>query len=249
MTFLNFNLSNANSLKCVSMNNQECKKRSEIINVNTNEPMLYPYSIKINKCKGCCNTINDPYAKICFPDTIKNISVKVFNLMSTTNETRHTEWHETCKCKCILDASVCHNKQRCNEDKCRCECKELIDKGMCDKGFIWNPSNYECECDKSCDIGEQLDYKNCKCRKRIIDKLVEECSKHIDGNEMLYNETLDVIPLNVYKEVCSSCMVYIVLFVAFLITSICICCVFIYFYWYLKKDNIGTNFSVGYLNI
>ena len=67
---------------------------------------------------------------------------------------------------------------------------------MCDKGFIPNPSNCECECDKSCDVGEYLDYKNCTCRKRIIDKLVEECSENIDGNEMLYNETLDVILLN-----------------------------------------------------
>ena len=66
---------------------------------------------------------------------------------------------------------------------------------------------------------------------------------------MRYNETLDVSPFNVYKKVCSSSMVYIVLFVVFLITSICICCVFIYFYWYLKKDNINTNFIVGYLNI
>ena len=94
---------------------------------------------------------------------------------------------------------------------------------MCDKGFIWNPSNCECECDKSCDVGEYLDYKNCKCTKRIIDKLVEECSENIDGNEMLYNETLDVIPLNVYKKMCSSCMVYIVLFALSLIASICIC--------------------------
>ena len=58
--------------------------------------------------------------------------------MSRTNETRHKEWHEACKCR--LDASVCNNKQRWNEYKCRCECKELIDKGVCDKGFIWNPS-------------------------------------------------------------------------------------------------------------
>ena len=68
---------------------------------------------------------------------------------------------------------------------------------MCDKGFIWNPSNCDCECDKSCDIGEYLDYKNCRCKKRITDKLVEECSENIDGNEMLYNETLNAIPLNV----------------------------------------------------
>ena len=61
---------------------------------------------------------------------------------------------------------------------------------MCDKGFIWNPSNCECECNKSCDTG---DYKNCMCRKKIIEKLIEECSKNIDENKILYNETLDNI--------------------------------------------------------
>ena len=57
---------------------------------------------------------------------------------------------------------------RWNDDKCRCECKELIDKGMCDKGFIWNPNNCECECDKSYDIGEYLDYKNCRCKNKSL---------------------------------------------------------------------------------
>ena len=53
---------------------------------------------------------------------------------------------------------------------------------MCDKRFICNCSNCECECDKSCDIGEFLDHKNCKCKERIIDRLVEECSENIDAN-------------------------------------------------------------------
>ena len=79
-----------------------------------------------------------------------------------------------------INASVCNNKQRWNDDKCRCECKELIDKGVCDKGYAWNPSNCECECDKSCDFGEYLDYENCKCRKRLVDKLVEECDENIE---------------------------------------------------------------------
>ena len=56
--------------------------------------------------------------------------------MSRANETRHIKWFETCKCKCRLDANICNNKQRWNDDKCRCECKELIDKGVCEKGFI-----------------------------------------------------------------------------------------------------------------
>ena len=65
---------------------------------------------------------------------------------------------------------------------------------MCDKVFIWNPSNSECECDKSCDAGEYLDYKNCKCRNKLVDKLVEECSENFDGHKMLHNKTLNVIP-------------------------------------------------------
>ena len=115
--FFSFNVLNVNSLECVSMNNQKCKIRSEIINVNTNEPMLYPNSITINKCKGICNTVNGPYVKLYVPGTIKNINVKVFNIMSRINETRHIEWHKTCKCKCRLYAL--NNKQRWNEDKCR----------------------------------------------------------------------------------------------------------------------------------
>ena len=93
----NFSGLSVNSVECVSMNNQKFKLRPEIINFNTNEPMFYPHSIKINQCRGSYNTINDPYAKLCVPDTIKNTNLKVFNLMSRTNETRHIKWHETCK--------------------------------------------------------------------------------------------------------------------------------------------------------
>ena len=107
--------------------------------------MFYSFSIKTSKCSGSCNHINDPYAKMCVPDVVKNLNVKLFNLMSRTNETRHIKWNEMCKCKCSLDSSVCNNKQPCNYDKCRCECKELIDEGECDKGYIWDPSNCECE--------------------------------------------------------------------------------------------------------
>ena len=121
----------------------------------------------------------------------------------------------------------------------------MIDKGICDKGFIWNRSNCEYEFDKSFDVGEYLDYKNCKCRKILINKLVEECSENIDGSKMFYNETLDIVSLNDYKKVCNSCTIYIVLFAIFYITSICISGVFIYFHWYLKKDNFGVKINLS----
>ena len=128
-------------LSCISMINQISKIRPEVINLSSNKPVFYPLSIKTNKCSGSCNNIYDPYSKACVSDAVKNLNVKIFNLMSRTNETRHIKRHETCKCRCILDATVCNNKQRWNDDKCRCECKEFIDKDLCEKGYAWNPSN------------------------------------------------------------------------------------------------------------
>ena len=119
----------------------------------------------------------------------------------------------------------------------------------CNIGFIWNPSNCKCECDKSCDIGEYLDYKNCRCRKKIIEKLVEECSENIeniDSNEMIYNETLDIISLSDNKT-CNSCVGYTILFSVFLIKNISMA-IYIYFLLYLKNRSTNSHYF-GYLNI
>ena len=93
------------------MSNQAYKARPETISINSNNPIFYPFSIKTSKCSGSRNNINDPYAKIYVPDVVKYLNVKVFNLMSRTNETRHLKWHEPCKCICRLNAIVCSNKQ------------------------------------------------------------------------------------------------------------------------------------------
>ena len=82
----------SNALDCVLMKNRECKVRPEIISINSDNPMFYPFSVKINKCSGNCNNINDPYTKICVPDVTKDFNVKVFNLMSRTNKTRQIKW-------------------------------------------------------------------------------------------------------------------------------------------------------------
>ena len=103
---------NAISFSCVSMNNQVCKARAQIVNVNSNNPIFYPFSIKISKCSGNYNNINDPYSKSCVLDVVKNFNIKVFNLMSRINETRFIEWHEPCNCECRLDSVICNKKQR-----------------------------------------------------------------------------------------------------------------------------------------
>ena len=86
------------ALNCISFKNKECEVRPKIADINS-----ILISVKINKCSGNCNNINNPYAKICVPDTVKYLNVRVFNLMSRTNEKRHIKWHETCKCICRLD--------------------------------------------------------------------------------------------------------------------------------------------------
>ena len=80
------NLITVTLLQCISVANQEFKVRQQIINVNSDEPTFYPFNIKTSKCISSCNNINDPYAKMCVPDVVKNLNVKVFNLMSRTHE-------------------------------------------------------------------------------------------------------------------------------------------------------------------
>ena len=165
---------------------------------------------------------------MCVP-VVKNLNVKVFNLMLKTNETRHIGQHEACKCKCRLDTSVCNNKQRWDDDKYRCESKELIDKGACDKEFIWNPRNCKCPSDKLCDVGEYLDYENFKCRKNIVDKLVKQCTETVE--EVKIAKITLSADKNKYR--CSSCAQYIVLFSITFTVNIGIGTCFVY--WHLKR--------------
>ena len=222
------------------MNNQECIVKSEIVDVSSNNAIFYLFSVKINRCSGNCNSINDPYATICVPDVVKKLNVKVFNLMSLTNEIRSIKWHETCKCICRLNEIVCNNKQKWNKDKCRCECKELIDKKVCDKGYIFNPSNCKCECYKSCNTSQYLDYSDRKCKKKIIDPLIEECIEYDDYDQtkivnIAVTKTDNKTKI-VNKSVKTSCKVYIVLTIISIASSTVYTIYFVYYNWFLIKN-------------
>ena len=86
LAFFNHNILLTNSLKCYSLDNQECKIRPEIIIVNNKEPIFYHNKIKVNRCVGSCNTIDDPYGKTCLANDTENIGLKVFNLLSQNND-------------------------------------------------------------------------------------------------------------------------------------------------------------------
>ena len=130
--------------------------------------------------------------------------------------------------------------------------KWIVEKGICDKGFIWNLSNCKCQYDKSCNVREHLDYKNCKCRKNFVDKLVEECRENIDEEELhptelRSNKIIHNSSLNDYEKICNSITLYVVLLAVFFITSISINSVFIYFNWYVKWKYIeARTFGCNY---
>ena len=117
LAVIRFNgLNGYNAIKWVSMSNQERKVRPTIVNTSSNKPSFHPYSVTINKCSGSCNDTENHSSKLSVPDVVNDLNIKVFDLMSRTNETCYTTWHETCG----LDASVCSDKRHWNSDGCRC---------------------------------------------------------------------------------------------------------------------------------
>ena len=121
------------------------------------------------------------------------------------------------------------------KNKCRCEGKELIDKRICDKEFIWNPSNCECECNKNCEFNEYLDYEHCKCRKKLVDKLINECTKTIEEVK-LAKITLMELHSAENENKYGSCKVYIVLMIVVFTIFTGITIYFVYYNWSLIKN-------------
>ena len=110
---------------------------------------------------------------------------------------------------------------------------------MCDKGFIWNPSNCECECDKACDFSEYLDNKNCKCKKKVVDQLVDECAETVEEVKLAKITLAE----NEKKHKCISCTLYIVLFSIIFTINVGIITYLVYSHWYLKKDGRRVEFG------
>ena len=117
------------------LKNQECFVRKVIVG---NDYVTFPYKIKVNKCIGSCSDKDDPYFKVCLPNSVKNISVKSFDLLSRENGMKSISFHKSCKCGCFLDKKVCNNLQKWNKNKCRYECLKIK---KYDIGYSWNANN------------------------------------------------------------------------------------------------------------
>ena len=208
------------ALECVLVVNQKCMSRPKILNVNEGigEALFYPYNVLVNKCIGSCDTLDNPMSKICVPNVIKRVNMQVYNFLMRLNETRNVLWHESCKCVCRLNSSVCNNKQIWNSDTCRCGCNEDF-AGIinCNKGYTWNPSTCECQFDMWCKPEQYLDHKNCICKNKLIGRLNEECTGII--NETMINNKSNKTNDNTY----------LILFTVFLIGLIVFLIGFIYY--------------------
>ena len=197
-----FSILKVNTLECFSVINRECMPRPKILDVNegVGEALFYPYNVLVNKCSGSCNTLDDPMARLCVPNIIKNVNVKVYNFLMRLNETRNVLWHESCKCICRLNSSVCNSKQIWNSDTCSCDCHEEF-AGIinCDKGYMWNPSTCACECDMWCKPGQYLDYEKCVCKNELVGKVISKCTSLI--NETMMNNKNNIVNNNTTENI------------------------------------------------
>ena len=219
-----FNVLKVNALECLSVINQECKPRPKILDVNEGigEALFYPYNVLVNKCSGSCNTLDNPMSRICVPNIIKNVNIKVYNFLVRLNETCNVLWHESCKCVCKLKSSVCNSKQIWNSDTCRCDCNEDF-AGIinCTKGYMWNPSTCACECNMWCKPGQYLDHRNCVCKNKLVGRTIGECTSVINETMMNNRDNKDNDNTITY--------VFIGLFSVLLLVGIVCFCVFAYF--------------------
>ena len=232
-----FNVLKVNALECLSVINRKCMPRPKILHVNegVGEALFYPYNVLLNKCSGSCNTLDNPMARLCVPNIIKNVNMKVYNFLMKLNETRNVLWHESCKCVCRLNSSICNSKQIWNSDTCRCDCNEDF-AGIinCTEGYMLNPSTCACECDMWCKPGQYLDHKNCVCKNKLVDRVIGECTN-------LINETM----MNNRDNITNDTTAYIVigLFSVPLLVGIVCFCLFAYFKWIKCKKLFKNKYT------
>ena len=226
-----FSIIKTRALKCLSVINQKCKPRPKILNVNegVGEALFYPNNVLVNKCSGSCNTLDDPMARLCVPNIIKRLNMKVHNFLMRLNETRNMLWHESCKCVCRLNSLVCYSKQIWNSDTCRCDCNEDF-AGIinCTKGYTWNPSTCKCQCDMWCKPGQYLDNKNCVCKNKLIGRVIAECTSVI--NETIINNKDNITNDNTITKI-------------FMFAVIVCFCVFAYFKWIKVKTLFKNKYT------
>ena len=136
----------SNYTKCVSWSNQKCTIQLTFINLHPNEYSqelhYYQFSVKLDRCAGRCNTLNDISNKVSVPNKTEDLNLNMFNMITGINGLKKLTKHISCKCKRKFDGRNRNSDQWWNNDKCRCECKK---RHVCEKGYVWNAATCNCE--------------------------------------------------------------------------------------------------------
>ena len=172
------------------MNNQPRLVRPMLTDLNLDELHYYPFAISVNRGNGSCNTIRDPFGKICVPNKMEDV-----NLMNQ-NESKALAKYISCECRCEFDGRKCNLRQKWNNDKCQCECKKPIKHRACDGDYAWNPGTCACRCNKDCDIAKYL--KDYECMKSLVDDLVGKCDAIQDTAKNVVINPIDGLHLLAY---------------------------------------------------
>ena len=139
-------VSASNYTKCIFLSNQKCVTQSNLNNLHPNEYgqelHYYSFAVKLGRCVGSCNTLNDSSNKVCVPNKIEDLNLSVFNMITGINESKTLTKHVSCECKCKFDCRKCNSNQKRNNDKCWCESKT---HHICEKDYVWNPATCSCK--------------------------------------------------------------------------------------------------------
>ena len=105
-----------NARNCISLSNQKCEIQHTFINLHANEYIqelhYYPFAVKLDKCVGSCNTLNDLSNKVCVPNKTEDLNIHVFNMITGKNESKLLTKDCKCKCKYKYDERKCNSNQK-----------------------------------------------------------------------------------------------------------------------------------------
>ena len=114
------------AIQCVSMNNQPCAARPMLNDLNLDELHYCPFMSILDRCDGSCNTVEDPFGRICVPNKMKVVTLKVFQMITGVNKSKTLMKHISCDCECKFNGRRCMSKQKWTTGKCLFECKNPV---------------------------------------------------------------------------------------------------------------------------
>ena len=177
----------SNHTKCFLLGNPKCRTQPTLINLHSNdnsqEFYYNPFEVKLDRCAGSRNTLNDLSKKVCIQNKRKNLNLSIFNMITGINELKTLAKHISCECKCKFDDTKWKSNQWWNNDKCWCECKK---HHICEKDYVWNPAI--CNCGNGKHLASIMD-------DSVItrDEVTKSCD---EGAETKSNDETKTIPTN-----------------------------------------------------